>query len=394
MRLALLVCLALGLIAPAAQAATTVDFNAATPDHAADVTIRDNDGIDDFITVVQVADGYLVSRVGGGLTPAVAPCTGGGDVVHCPFAPSISADLAGGNDTLSAFGVTNPMQIAGGTGNDRLTGGDGADVLAGGPGNDALTGGGGADSFFGEAGDDTIEARDGIPERIACGADNDTAANDFTDILAECERGVDSDGDGFSTAADCNDGNAGIHPGATDVPENGVDEDCDGRDAVNLDRDHDGFPVPADCNDNDAKIHPGAVERRGNNVDENCDRRAQPFGLLRSLVSTNWQYGPFTRVKSLVVRNAPKGARIAVTCQGAGCPFHGTKRARVARDLKPVGFQRFFRGARLHAGARVRVAVTAPGLVGRTYTYRIEFGDLPAQTTVCRAPGAKKGRTC
>src|SRR5690242_12761818 len=113
MRLALLVCLALGLLAPAAQAATTVDFNAATPDHAADVTIRDNDGIDDFITVVQVSDGYLVSRVGGGLTPATAPCTGGGDVVHCPFAPSVSADLGGGSDTLSAFGVTNPMQIAG-----------------------------------------------------------------------------------------------------------------------------------------------------------------------------------------------------------------------------------------------------------------------------------------
>src|SRR6185295_18753306 len=117
---------------------------------------------------------------------------------------------------------------------------DGDDVLAGGPGDDILTGGAGADSFFGEAGDDVIEARDGIPERIACGADDDQARNDFTDILAECERGIDSDGDGFSSAADCNDGNAGIHPGAVDVPENGVDEDCDGRDAVNLDRDRDG----------------------------------------------------------------------------------------------------------------------------------------------------------
>src|SRR3954447_7562460 len=136
MRLALLVCLVLGLTAPAAHAVTRVEFNQTAPDQAADVNIRDTDGIDDFITVVQVADGYLVSRVGGGLAPAVLPCTGGGDVVHCPFAPSISADLAGGNDTLSAFGVTNPMQIAGGTGNDRLTGGDGADVLAGGPGND------------------------------------------------------------------------------------------------------------------------------------------------------------------------------------------------------------------------------------------------------------------
>ena len=395
LRLALLVCLLLGVAAPAARAATTVDFNAATAANAADVTIT-GDATDEDITVIQVSNGYLVSRANGALAPAVAPCTGGGGAgaVTCPFAPSIAVDLAAGNDTLSTLGVTNPMQIAGGTGNDQLTGGAGDDVLAGGAGDDTLVGGPGADSFFGEAGNDVIEARDGIPERIACGADDDQARNDFTDILAECERGIDADGDGFSSAADCNDGNAGIHPGATDVPENGVDEDCDGRDAVNLDRDHDGFSVPVDCNDNNAKIHPGAVELRGNNVDENCDRRAQPFGLLRSLVSTNWQYGPFTRVKSLVVRNAPKGARIAVSCQGRGCPFRTTKRAKVSRDLKPVGFQRFFKRAHLHAGARVRVAVTAPGLVGRTYTYKIEFGDLPSQSTVCRAPGAKKGKAC
>jgi hypothetical protein len=389
----LLVCLLLGVTAPAAQAATTVDVREGTLGQV--VTITGDDDAQD-LTVIQVSDGYVVSRANGDLAAAVDPCSGGGPgaPVKCPFAPSISADLGGGNDRLSTFGVTNPMAIAGGTGNDQLSGGSGADVLAGGPGDDTLTGGPGADSFFGEAGNDTIEARDGIPERIACGADNDQAANDFTDILAECERGVDSDGDGFSTAADCDDGNAAIHPGAADIPEDGVDEDCSGGDAVNLDRDRDGFAIPVDCNDNNAKIHPGAVEVRGNNVDENCDRRAQPFGLLRSLVSTNWQYGPFTRVKSLVVRNAPKGARITLTCRGGGCPFRGTKRARVTRDLKPVAFQRFFRRARLRAGARVRIAVTAAGLVGRTYTYKVEFGDLPSQTTVCRAPGAKRGKAC
>src|SRR5439155_7781462 len=177
--------------------------------------------------------------------------------VTCPLAPSVSIDLAGGDDRLTTFNVSSPLLVAGGDGNDVLQGGNGNDVLAGGAGDDTLTGGAGVDEFFGESGNDTIEARDGVPERIACGAGNDQARNDFTDILAECERGIDGDGDGFSSAVDCNDANTAIHPGAVDIVGNGVDEDCDGRDAQNLDKDGDGFPIPADCNDNDPAIHPG-----------------------------------------------------------------------------------------------------------------------------------------
>jgi Ca2+-binding RTX toxin-like protein len=396
-RLPLLLPLALSTLAftsPAAWAAT-VEFNDANADHAADMIVTGDDS-DDRITISQNSLGLVVARAGGGLVVPLAPCAGGGAApITCPSAPSVSVDLAGGADELITLGVTSALLEAGGDGNDTLYGGDGGDVLAGGAGNDTLIGDDGIDELFGESGDDIIEARDGVPERIACGSGDDQARNDFTDILAECERGIDADRDGFASGIDCDDTVGGIHPGAVDVVENGVDEDCDGRDAVNLDRDADGFPVPGDCNDRDAAIRPGAVEIRGNDVDENCDKRAEPFGLLRSLVVSSFAYGnSSTGVRALVVRNAPKGARVVLACSGPGCPFRTTKRFTVARDLAAVELTGFLKGANLKPGARVTVTVTANGLVGRTYGYGIRRQDIPSMSTVCRAPDERKDRPC
>jgi hypothetical protein len=112
-------------------------------------------------------------------------------------------------------------------------------------------------------------------------------------------------------------------------------------------------------------------------------------------VTTGWQFGPnYTAVRALVVRNAPAGARISATCKGGGCRFKGTKKVRVKRDLAPTSLLPFFRHAKLRAGALVTVNITAAGFTGRTYAYRIKIGDLPALTTTCRDPGAKKSRAC
>jgi putative metal-binding protein/FG-GAP repeat protein len=99
---------------------------------------------------------------------------------------------------------------------------------------------------------------------------------------AEC---VDADGDGFRAQgrtcgpADCNDQDPAVHPGAVEICDDGIDNNCDGRiDGLGVDNDGDGWPGDADpscglidCNDSDPAIHPGAPEICTDGKDNNCD---------------------------------------------------------------------------------------------------------------------------
>ncbi len=107
-----------------------------------------------------------------------------------------------------------------------------------------------------------------------------------------------SPGGGYiAQGGDCDDENNAINPSATDVPADGVDQDCDGGDTCFVDLDLDGFgglstlsgstldcsapgesPTNDDCDDTVAAVNPGATEIPGNARDEDCDGVDAPAG--------------------------------------------------------------------------------------------------------------------
>ena len=111
-------------------------------------------------------------------------------------------------------------------------------------------------------------------------------------VLSGAVSFADVDGDGYTSDTDCNDANAAINPGASEVCD-GIDNNCNGnidegvQTTFYADADGDGYgdaasttlacSVPAgfvadatDCNDANASINPGAAEVC-NGIDDNCD---------------------------------------------------------------------------------------------------------------------------
>ncbi len=103
-------------------------------------------------------------------------------------------------------------------------------------------------------------------------ADTDSDTDSDTDADTDTDADPDADGDGYPASSDCDDTNAAVNPGMTEVPYNGIDDDCNAA-TPDDDLDGDGYPIATDCDDTDASVNPGEAEvwRTHNGVDENCN---------------------------------------------------------------------------------------------------------------------------
>lgn len=123
-----------------------------------------------------------------------------------------------------------------------------------------------------------------------------------------------------------------------------------------------------------------------------------PGRVIASTVSPKWSFfRKFTIVRSLTVKGLPAGAKVVTTCKAKPkklqkrCPYKS--RTVTARKAK-LELGKPFAKRKLPVGTKIKITTTAPGLIGRAFTYTVRKSAKPALKLQCLPPGAKKPGKC